>query len=47
MREPGICRVDVAKGVLDAKALPLTSALLDALTNDTPLDIPWAAFHRH
>ena len=40
-------RAMMAKGVLDAKALPLTSALLDALTNDTPLDIPWAAFHRH
>ena len=29
------------------KALPLTRALLDALTQDTPLDIPWAAFHRN
>ena len=34
-------------GALDAKALPLTNALLDALTRDSPLDIPWAALHRH
>jgi hypothetical protein len=33
-------------GALDPMALPLTSALLDALTNDSPLVIPWAAFHR-
>ncbi|MEI8177167.1 hypothetical protein [Aestuariivirga sp.] len=33
-------------GMLDSKALPLTSALLDALTNDAALNIPWAAFHR-
>ena len=33
-------------GTLDAKALPLTAALLAALTNDSALDIPWAAFHR-
>lgn len=33
-------------GTLDATALPLTSALLDALTNDSALNIPWAAFHR-
>ena len=25
---------------------PSPRALLDALTNDTALDIPWAAFHR-
>jgi hypothetical protein len=36
----------MAAGTLEAKALPLTSALLDALTNDSALDIPWAAFHR-
>lgn len=34
-------------GALDAKALPLTTALLDALTLDSPLDIPWTSFHRH
>ncbi len=39
-------RAMMAAGKLDVKALPLTSALLDALTNDSALDIPWAAFHR-
>lgn len=39
-------RAMMAAGTLEAKALPLTSALLDALTNDSALDIPWAAFHR-
>jgi glycerol-3-phosphate dehydrogenase (NAD(P)+) len=39
-------RTMMARGTLDAKALPLTNALLDALTNDTALDIPWADFHR-
>jgi len=39
-------RAMMKKGTLDAKALPLTCALLDALTNDTALDIPWAALHR-
>jgi glycerol-3-phosphate dehydrogenase (NAD(P)+) len=34
-------------GALDAEALPLTIALLDALTQDSPLDIPWASLHRH
>jgi glycerol-3-phosphate dehydrogenase (NAD(P)+) len=34
-------------GALDPKALPLAIALLDALTNDTALNIPWTAFHRH
>lgn len=37
----------MARGALDAKALPLTSALIDALTQDTPLDIPWSSLHRH
>ena len=37
----------MARGQLDAAALPLTRALLDALTNDTTLDIPWTSFHRH
>lgn len=40
-------RAMMAGGALDAKALPLTNALLDALTGDAALDIPWAAFHRH
>jgi glycerol-3-phosphate dehydrogenase (NAD(P)+) len=40
-------RAMMARGTLEAKALPLTAALLDALTKDTALDIPWAAFHRH
>jgi glycerol-3-phosphate dehydrogenase (NAD(P)+) len=40
-------RAMVAKAALPAAALPLTNALLDALTKDTALDIPWAAFHRH
>jgi glycerol-3-phosphate dehydrogenase (NAD(P)+) len=33
-------------GKLDRAALPLTSALLAALTKDTPLDIPWTRLHR-
>jgi glycerol-3-phosphate dehydrogenase (NAD(P)+) len=40
-------RAMMSNGTLDAKALPLTGALLDALTQDTALDIPWATFHRH
>ncbi len=39
-------RVMTGAGTLDAKALPLTTALLDALTNDKALEIPWASFHR-
>ena len=39
-------RAMMARGTLDETALPLTSALLDALTRDTALDIPWANFHR-
>lgn len=39
-------RAMMAKGVLDPNSLPLTCALLDALTQDTPLDIPWTNFHR-
>ena len=34
------------RGLLDARRLPLTTALLRALRNDTPLDIPWSDFHR-
>jgi glycerol-3-phosphate dehydrogenase (NAD(P)+) len=36
----------MAIGALDPQALPLTRALLDALTHDRPLDIPWPDFHR-
>ncbi len=39
-------RAMMSKGTLDAKALPLTAALLDALTQDSALDIPWPSFHR-
>lgn len=31
---------------LHAKSLPLTNALLDTLTQDAPLNLPWGAFHR-
>ncbi len=40
-------RAMMGNGRLDAKALPLTNALLHALTKDAALDIPWPAFHRH
>ena len=36
----------MANGALDQRTLPLTRALLDALTHDRPLDIPWPDFHR-
>lgn len=39
-------RAMMAEGSLDPKQLPLTIALLDALTNDTALTIPWSSFHR-
>ena len=39
-------RAMMAKGSLNQKTLPLTSALLDALTQDSPLDILWTSFHR-
>lgn len=39
-------RAMMARGTLDAKALPLTTALLDALTQDTPLLLSWPSFHR-
>ncbi len=35
-------RAMMAGGALDAASLPLTNALLNALTSDVPLDIPWA-----
>jgi glycerol-3-phosphate dehydrogenase (NAD(P)+) len=40
-------RAMMGKGKLEARALPLSAALLDALTEDKALDIPWATFHRH
>ena len=36
----------MASGMLDPAPLPLTRALLAALTHDQPLSIPWPAFHR-
>ena len=38
-------RAMMKAGTLVATRLPLTQALLDCLTNDTPLDPPWAKFH--
>jgi hypothetical protein len=39
-------RAMMASGALSFDRMPLTRALLDALTNDTPLALPWAMFHR-
>jgi glycerol-3-phosphate dehydrogenase (NAD(P)+) len=39
-------RAMMASGSLRAERLPLTVALLDALTEDRPLSIPWTSFHR-
>jgi glycerol-3-phosphate dehydrogenase (NAD(P)+) len=39
-------RAMMAAGVIAAVTLPLTTALLDALTEDQPLNIPWSLFHR-
>jgi glycerol-3-phosphate dehydrogenase (NAD(P)+) len=39
-------RAMMARGALDGASLPLTRALLDALTGDSPLELPWAQFHR-
>jgi glycerol-3-phosphate dehydrogenase (NAD(P)+) len=36
----------IRAGKLDAKTLPLTLALLKALTENAPLDPPWAEMHR-
>jgi glycerol-3-phosphate dehydrogenase (NAD(P)+) len=36
----------MSNGSLDAAKLPLTNALLNALTQDSPLDIPWASLHQ-
>jgi glycerol-3-phosphate dehydrogenase (NAD(P)+) len=38
-------RAMMASGVLLPDRMPLTRALLDALTNDKPLVLPWAMFH--
>lgn len=38
-------RAMMAGGRLDAQRMPLTNALLDALTRDAPLEIPWHSFH--
>ncbi|MCA3575164.1 MAG: glycerol-3-phosphate dehydrogenase [Aestuariivirga sp.] len=40
-------RAMMAAGALDRDQLPLTNALLDALTKDKALEISWASFHRH
>jgi glycerol-3-phosphate dehydrogenase (NAD(P)+) len=37
----------MATGGLDAAALPLTRALLDALTGEAALEVPWTGLHRH
>jgi glycerol-3-phosphate dehydrogenase (NAD(P)+) len=42
----GTLRAMMGKGRLDKATLPLTTALLDALTEDSALIIPWAGFHR-
>ena len=34
------------RGSLDKARMPLTRALLAALSGDTPLDLPWTDFHR-
>ena len=39
-------RAMMSSGALKPDRMPLTRALLDALTGDRPLEIPWAAFHR-
>jgi glycerol-3-phosphate dehydrogenase (NAD(P)+) len=39
-------RAMMAAGTLAKDAMPLTSALLDALTGNAPIDIPWRSFHR-
>lgn len=42
----GTLREMMLQGKLAASALPLTRALLAALTGDRTLDLPWADFHR-
>lgn len=43
----GTLRAMMADGKLDTASLPLTNALLDALIQDAPLDIPWTSLHHH
>jgi glycerol-3-phosphate dehydrogenase (NAD(P)+) len=40
-------RAMMADGRLEADTLPLTTALLEALTSDRPLSIPWQNLHHH
>jgi glycerol-3-phosphate dehydrogenase (NAD(P)+) len=40
-------RAMMQAGTLDSRRMPLTLALLDALTGDQPLVMPWAELHRH
>ncbi|HUR43955.1 MAG TPA: hypothetical protein VMZ01_07635 [Aestuariivirga sp.] len=42
----GALRAMMKERKLTASALPLTRALLAALTENEPLDLPWADFHR-
>ena len=37
----------LAANKLESRKLPLTRAILTALTQDATLDIPWQDFHRH
>jgi glycerol-3-phosphate dehydrogenase (NAD(P)+) len=39
-------RAMMSTGTLNRDAMPLTNALLDALTQDVPLNLQWDAFHR-
>jgi glycerol-3-phosphate dehydrogenase (NAD(P)+) len=36
----------MAKGILGESTMPLTNALLEALSSDAPLNIAWRSFHR-
>lgn len=40
-------RAMMAEGSLCAARMPLAQAIITAITEDRPLDIPWAALHRH
>jgi glycerol-3-phosphate dehydrogenase (NAD(P)+) len=39
-------RAMFASNIVPKQLMPLTAALLNALTNNTPLDIAWQSFHR-